>query len=556
MRLPRSLLLTASLALVAWAAADTRASADGMKASGGLVAHDEAHKILERYRSIPGDGMKASGGLVTHDEAHKIFSHYRSIPGDGMKASGGLVTHDEAHKIFSHYRSIPGDGMKASGGLVTHDDAHKLFKHYRSIPGDGMKGSGGLVTHDEAHKLFKHYRSIPGDGMKASGGLVTHDDAHKIFKHYRSIPGDGMKGSGGLVTHDEAHKIFSHYRSIPGDGMKGSGGLVTHDEVHKILEHYRSIPGDGMKASGGLVSHDEAHKILEHYRSIPGGVVLEGVGSGIGRVKSIHYEPGTNAFVLDKGRATYVSPLPPEKTALLARALAKSDKIGVSLGEETPIVFGKLPRDSDVAADLMMADNFLGDMVLPPQEWTHGYKFANGFEPPRDGTADNAAVFFRFKDFAFALREGKLALANAHFDASVVPVLDEAAPDGGYMPDFKALASPATLALFQRYEVGARHVADNISYYLGEEIVHRTLAYGEVAAFFRGLKASGVDLGALASKIETSAGTTAVPREPTHRTLEESWLDYLKQIQAGKRYANWSAPPYDLYRKRLASRTQ
>jgi hypothetical protein len=329
--------------------------------------------------------------------------------------------------------------------------------------------------------------------------------------------------------------------------------MATHDDAHKILKHYRSIPGDGVKGHGGLVTHDEAHKLIKRYRSIPGGVVLEGKGSGIGGVKSVEYERASNTFVLDKGRATYASPLPPGKTALLARALAKSDMVGVSLGEESHIVFGKLPRNSDVAVDLMMADNFLGDMVLPPQAWTIGYKFANGFEPARDGTADNAAVFFRFTDFAFALKEGKLELANAQFDASVVPTLDEQAPDGGYLPDFRAIASPAK---FARYETGARHVADNIGYYLGEEIVRRTLAYGEVAAFLRSLKASGVNLGALARKIEASADKATARAETASPTLEAAWMGYLKEIQTGNRHANWSAPPYDLYLAGLKAATQ
>jgi hypothetical protein len=340
---------------------------------------------------------------------------------------------------------------------------------------------------------------------------------------------------------------------MPGNGVKGHGGVMSHDDAHSVLKRYRSMPGNGVKGHGGVMSRDDAHKVFKHYRSIPGGVVLEGKGSGIGSVKSVRYEHATHSFVLDKGRATYVSPLPPGKTALLARALAGSDKIGVSLGETAHIVFGKLPRNSDVAVDLMMVDNFLGDMVLPPQAWTTGYKFANGFAPLSEGTADNAAVFFRFKDFAFALKEGRLELAGAHFDASVVPTLNEQAPDGGYLPDFKAIATPAK---FAHYETGARHVADNIGYYLGEELVRRTLAYGEVAAFLRSLKASGVDLRALARKIEASADQATLRPASATRTLEAAWMDYLKEIQAGNRYANWSTPPYDLYLRSRKPATQ
>jgi uncharacterized protein (DUF779 family) len=466
----------------------------------------------------------------------------RANAGEAVMGGGGLITHDEALKVVKRYRSIPGDGVKGHGGLMSVDDAHKVFKRYRSIPGDGVKGHGGMMSRDDAHKVFKRYKSIPGDGVKGHGGMMSLDDAHKVFKRYRSIPGDGVKGHGGMMSVDDAHKVFKRYRSIPGDGVKGHGGMMSLDDAHKVLKRYRSIPGDGVKGHGGMMSPDDAHKVLKRYRSIPGGVVLEGKAAGVPKIKSVEYEAATNTFVIDSGRAVYVSPLPPEKAALLARALAKDDRIGVSIGEDSHIVFGKLPQSSDLAADLMMVDNFLGDIVLPPQAWTFGYKFANGFEPAQ-GTSDNAAVFFRFKDFAFQVSESRLQLANAQFDARVVPVLDREAADGGYLPDYKAIASPAR---FERYEAGARHVADNIGYYLGEEIVRRTLGYGEVAALFRSFKASGINLEKLARKIETTLDKPAA-RRTAGRTLEASWQDYLKEIQAANRYANWSAPPYDLY---------
>jgi hypothetical protein len=466
----------------------------------------------------------------------------RANAGEAVMGGGGLITHDEASKVVKRYRSIPGEGVKGHGGLMSPGEAYKVLGRYRSIPGDGIKGHGGMMSRDDAHKVFKRYKSIPGDGVKGHGGMMSRDDAHKVFKRYRSIPGDGVKGHGGLMSPGEAYKVLGRYRSIPGDGIKGHGGMMSRDDAHKVFKRYKSIPGDGVKGHGGMMSRDDAHKVFKRYTSIPGGVVLEGKAAGVPKIRSVEYEPATNTFVLDNSRAVYASPVPPETAALLARALAKDDRIGVSIGEDSHIVFGKVPQGSDLAADLMLVDNFLGDIVLPPQAWTFGYKFANGFEPAQ-GTSDNAAVFFRFKDYAFSVSDGRLQLANAQFDARVVPILEREAADGGYLPDYKAIASPAK---FERYEAGARHLADNIGYYLGEEIVRRTLSYGEVAALFRSFKASGISLEKLAGKIESSLDKA--PRRPAGpRPLEAAWQDYLKEIQAANRYANWSAPPYDLY---------
>ena len=481
MRMHKTLVLMAALASVlGWSAIDSRAVADGM-ARAKVVGH---------------------GRLIAHGEAHMLVNRYRCIPGDGMKAEGRMITRDEAHKLLTHYRSIPGDGMKAV-----------------------VKGEARMMTHTEARALVKRYRCIPGDGMKADGRMITRDEAHKLLAHYKSIPGDGMKT------------------------VKGEARLITHTEARAVLKRYRCIPGDGMKAKARLIRRGEAHKLLRHYGSIPGGLVLEGTATGIDGVKSVRYEPASNTFMLDEGR-TYASPVSAQSAALLARAIARDDRIGVSLNEEKHIVFGKVPASSELAADLKSVDNFLGDMVLPPQEWTVGYKFANGFEPMREPGIGNAAVFFRFDGFEFALKEGKLALTGAAFDARIVPVLKKQMSNGGYLPDYEKISAATGYA---PYEAGARHVAENISYYLGEDIVRRTMAYGEVAALFRNLKASGINLEKLGRQIEASIDKPAAPSRTAPPTLEVHWLNYLREIQDNNRYANWSSPPYDLYLNRFSA---
>ena len=321
--------------------------------------------------------------------------------------------------------------------------------------------------------------------------------------------------------------------------------FLLHGLASANAQHDQSSPT--IVAENRLITHAEAEEMLRRYGSVPGGFVLEDAAAGVEAVKTARYESALNAFILDE-RLVYVSRISARSAAALARALAEDDRIGISLGEEVEIVYGKVPKSSDLALDLKLADNFLGDIILPPQEWTVGYRFANGFKPVQDLGSDAAAVFFRFKDFQFALDGEKLNLTHVRFDARIVPIMDKSAPDGGYLPDLKAISAGAG---FEQYLIGAEHVAQNIDYYRKERIVERVLAYGEVAALFRGLKAAGVDLRELARNVSTSDGSST-SRRPT-RNLVDGWLAYLREIQTDNHFANWSAPPYDLYVNRDAA---
>ena len=283
-----------------------------------------------------------------------------------------------------------------------------------------VNGEGRLITHREASDVVHHYRSIPGAGVvKGEGRLITHGEAADVVKRYRSIPGGGVvKGEGRLITHGEAADVVKRYRSIPGDGVvKGEGRLITHGEAADVVKRYRSIPGDGVvKGEGRLITHGEAADVVKRYRSVPGGLILEGNALGLEWVKTARYEPTLNAFVLN-GLVVYQSPISSHGAAILARAIAEDDRIGVSLTEESQIVYGRLPNSSDVATDLKLADGFLGDLILPPRDWTVGYRLAEGFVPRDDVGQANATVLFRFRDFQFATKANKLELEGAHFDA-------------------------------------------------------------------------------------------------------------------------------------------
>jgi hypothetical protein len=262
------------------------------------------------------------------------------------------------------------------------------------------------------------------------------------------------------------------------------------------------------------VTQTEARRVLQKYGSIPGGVMLEGTGKGVDWVKGAAY-----------------------------------DRIGVSLGKRREIVYGQLAADSEVATDMKLLDSFLGEIVLPPQYWTIGYKYANGFKPVTTPRANAPAVFFQFDDFAFQVVDDTLRLVNADFHVRLVPVKSALARDGGYLPDFEAIGNDGRLA---RYLINARHVADNFAYYAREDIVRKTLVYGEVAALFRAFKAAKINLRALEQQVGGAVSyfrltglLKVIGLEP--QDLESHWRRYLRKIQYQGHFANWVSPPYDLY---------
>jgi hypothetical protein len=296
-----------------------------------------------------------------------------------------------------------------------------------------------------------------------------------------------------------------------------AGAPVANQTIDKAP---RSVPGPEPVPMGtptfqtrptGIqqITEERAKGVSGRYGSQPGGVVLEGVATNIGKVGKVHYAKGPNALMLDD-RAVYFAPVSAQALATIARAIAGDDRVGVSLGS-TDIVYGSIAPDSEVVLDLKAADHFLGDIVFAREDWTAGYRFPNGFVPqrPKD-TFGNVAVFFNFNGFEFRLEHEEFELARAALEISLVPLSDERAPDGGHKPDLQAIAKGQR---FKEFEANAAHIDENINFYRQELIIRRMFAYGEVAAFLRGLKAQKIDLKELARVIEIQNGL------PTPRSI-------------------------------------
>lgn len=241
-------------------------------------------------------------------------------------------------------------------------------------------------------------------------------------------------------------------------------------------------------------SEENANRITSEYGSIPGGITLEGVGTGIDNIKKVIFNEDRNIFIIND-KWIYENPVSPYEMREILRAINKNDKMGVSLGSTSvQIIFGALKEISQVSVNLKLADNFLGDIVFAKGLWLNDYNFANDYFPKENISqtgSSNVAVYFNFYDFVFEKNTSKISLADSNLGITLIPLSKEKAKDGGHLPDMVAIQQGN---ISNEYRENIEHLSQNIGYYMNEQILRVSLAYGELAAFARTLKKNNINL--------------------------------------------------------------
>ncbi|HEY3796145.1 MAG TPA: hypothetical protein VGM09_30350 [Bradyrhizobium sp.] len=250
----------------------------------------------------------------------------------------------------------------------------------------------------------------------------------------------------------------------------------------------------GVSSSYHPITQTAAQGIVGQYKSIPGGVTLEGGSEDLSFIKSVKYLPEANAFILNDD-VVYLNPVAASEFSEIYRALATDDKLGVSLTFDQAIVYGSMPPESDVAANLELADRFLGDITFGVRRITKGYVFAPGYEgKPAASNNGNLAVYFNIHGFHFLENaDGHLSRSGVGLDTTLVPLATATGSDGGHLPDSDRIKKGDVPP---EYVANLRHLQDNIGYYARERIIRTAIAYGEAASFVRALKSNGVNLDA------------------------------------------------------------
>jgi hypothetical protein len=244
-------------------------------------------------------------------------------------------------------------------------------------------------------------------------------------------------------------------------------------------------------------SRENARQQIDRYGTIPGGVLLEGALAGVPPITAARFAPASNELLLN-GRLRYVLPIPKSTAAEIFAAVARDDRIGVSLPGmfETGLneIYGALPATSWVARDLTLADAFLGAIVFPDHPgWLDNYQLAPG-HVREDTFTTGMSVNFTIHGFEAEIRDNRLLVPRSRFTVTFVP--HEAGPNGEAIP----LDSPERV-VSAKLTASGQHVANNIAHYRREPIIDLAFQYGEVAALARKLRESGANLAEIAASI-------------------------------------------------------
>jgi hypothetical protein len=215
---------------------------------------------------------------------------------------------------------------------------------------------------------------------------------------------------------------------------------------------------------------------------------LEGEGQDLSFVTKVVYVESSNAFILNDD-IVYLNPVSRDDLKELNEALNKDDRLGVSIGGDQSTVFGAIAPFGSIARKLRVADRFLVAIAVNNLEYIPGYKYASGYRPKAG--QGRIVVFFRLHDFRYTQSsEGELKRSNVKISSTIVPLSMEKKGQG-FLPDSDRISRGE---IDGGYVQNLKHLDDNIDYYAQEKAVRIALAYGEVAAFIRSMRAKGLKL--------------------------------------------------------------
>lgn len=346
-------------------------------------------------------------------------------------------------------------------------------------------------------------------------GQIARTDVKKVLEQVKSNikeianARDSVNRYGG--GSELAHQPVGNYRALE-TRIPFAYRLVANLDMTDIpmvvpSDFRSSAPNQGtivpeLSAQYEETTKESAEKLLRDYKSVPGGITLEGKVD-FGSVSKVTFLPSMRTFVLDD-RRVYRLPVSTDEAIQILRALSDDDRLGVSLAGDL-ISYGALPRDTSIALNLAIADKLLGHIAFGGQhpDMFAGYKLANGYIPAKnqERLSHSLCVYFRFSDYTFSTQSTRIVKEKSRMTATLVPTSrDVRAEDGGATPDFNAIARGS---IPTAYRQNVEHITEHYSYYMREPVLRMVEAYGEMAAFARGLKKAGIDLKSLADSMTT-----------------------------------------------------
>ncbi len=235
------------------------------------------------------------------------------------------------------------------------------------------------------------------------------------------------------------------------------------------------------------VPPDGASAIAARYGSCPKGVIVEGEAAGIEPVRTIKYDIGQNAIILNQD-VRYAVPVSREILYQLVMALARDNRVGVSLNSAQKIViYGALDAKGAAARQLVEADRLLTGVVVGNLDYLGGARLPEGVRPrPAPARRYAAICVHKFFGFVFARRQNEYFRTQLKMANMLFPLSDRAARDGGMLADEGA---DANLEPTDRENL--RDLREHSEAFLAVPEVRRAAEIGETAAFIRYLRDHG-----------------------------------------------------------------
>ncbi|MBP5233394.1 MAG: hypothetical protein J6333_08305 [Planctomycetes bacterium] len=232
---------------------------------------------------------------------------------------------------------------------------------------------------------------------------------------------------------------------------------------------------------------DGAPALAARYGSCPKGVIVEGEAVGLEKVRTIKYDIGQNAFILNQD-ARYAVPVPRDVLYQLVMALARDNRLGVSLTSAQKIVaYGALDANGAAARQLVEADKLLTGVVVGNFGYINGARLPEGVRPRQAPARRHAAIcVHKFFGYVFTRRQNEYFRTQLKMANMLFPLSSRSAMDGGQLA---ADGADANLEPTDRENLG--DLRAHSEEFLAVPEVRRAAEIGETAAFIRFLRDHG-----------------------------------------------------------------
>ncbi|MCM2503063.1 hypothetical protein NDN16_05150 [Aureimonas altamirensis] len=250
------------------------------------------------------------------------------------------------------------------------------------------------------------------------------------------------------------------------------------------------------------VTKQYAQETFDTYGTIPGGISCVSENSALPAASEALLVYSGNQLILIENKLRYSVPIPAPEFVDLVAAVAKDDRLAVSLTSNNGTAIGGLPIFHRLTQELLNADSVLGSLVFGGSASPLGYRFedADMSLNAKRPFGFTGAVFFEVRHKGFSINEGTIVSLGQTMRVTLVPLKENhtegSVPDLALIEDGFDLSGP--------YAENAKEIASSIGMLSQDPALIGAFHICEAAALARQLKSMsiGVDKMLIVNAVE------------------------------------------------------